>query len=469
MSPEEEVFESKAPEEPVEAAVPADPVSSVPEEPAAPEIYADAHYEPAGETTTPPRYYTPPQRSVRVRAVRKKEKRKVNLGAAVALCLICALLGGLFGAVVNYCLTEGRFRAMELALAENALGDAETAKNISALEQRQATSAVPVASVSDTVRPDQIYDLACQQTVGITTTVTTASYFGPQTGQISGSGFVLSEDGYIITNYHVVEYAAAGDLPVTVVLYDGTEYEARIVGTEDVNDIAVLKIEATGLTPVELGDSDELRVGEEIYAVGNPLGELEFSMSTGHVSALDRQVSTDEADDISMFQIDAAVNSGNSGGPVYNDRGQVIGVVTAKYSDTGVEGLGFAIPINDAARIAQDLIVNGYVTGKAYMGVWLDDRYNSVAAQFFNMPLGAYVSAVESGSAADKAGLKEGDVITRLGDRKVSSPADLRSAVRQYSAGDRAEIEVYREGESITMTILFDERVPDSGAVKDEG
>lgn len=465
----EETAEIEPEQENAETAVPA-AEEAVESEPAASEIYADAHYEPAGETTTPPRYYTPPQRTVRVKAVRKREKRKLNLGAAVALCLVCALLGGVLGAVVNYSLTEDRFQAMERALAENARADAESANAINALEQKQGTVFSPVSSAAGGLDPAQIYDLACKQTVGITTTVTTAYYFGQQqTGEISGSGFILSEDGYIITNYHVVEYAESGDLPVRVVLHDGTEYEARIVGMEDANDIAVLKIDAAGLTPVSLGDSDELRVGEEVYAVGNPLGELEFSMSTGHVSALDRQVSTQDAENISMFQLDAAVNSGNSGGPVYNSRGQVVGVVTAKYQQTGVEGLGFAIPINDAARIAKDLIENGYVTGKAYMGVWLDDRYNAMVAQYYNMPLGAYVSKVESGSAADKAGLEEGDVITRVGDQDVTGPTDLRSAIRQYAAGDTAEITVYRAGESRTVTIVFDEKTPASGTVRDDG
>jgi serine protease Do len=167
--------------------------------------------------------------------------------------------------------------------------------------------------------------------------------------------------------------------------------------------------------------------------------------------------------------LDAAVNFGNSGGPVYNDRGEVIGITTAKYTGLSSEGLGFAIPINDAVRIAEDLITNGYVTGKAYMGVWLDDRYNAIMAQYYNMPLGAYVSEVEEGSAAAKAGLEAGDIITRVGDTDVASAADLRTAIRQFTAGDKAVLTVYRAGESKTLTIVFDEKTPQSGAPKDEG
>ena len=264
----------------------------------------------------------------------------------------------------------------------------------------------------------------------------------------------------------MIEYADQGKLPVTVMTYDGTQYEATIVGTEQANDIAVLKIEASGLSPVTFGDSSQILVGDTVYAVGNPLGELEFSMSTGHVSALDRVISTEESEAINMFQIDAAVNHGNSGGPVYNSLGQVIGVVTAKYSDTDVEGLGFAIPINDAARIAEDLITKGYVTGKAYLGVSLNsdygvDRYSIAYAQYYNMPLGAYVESVMKGGAAEKAGLQKGDIITQLGDSEISSYTDLKNAIKHYSAGDSAALTFYRAGESQTVTVTFDEAVPE--------
>ena len=322
----------------------------------------------------------------------------------------------------------------------------------------------PVAPVlSDALPAAQIYAQACEQVVGITTKVTTQNFFGMTTSSaVSGSGFIISQDGNIITNYHVIEYADKQKQPITVMLHDGTKYDATIVGTEESNDIAVLKIEATGLNAASIGDSDAISVGETVYAVGNPLGELEFSMSTGHVSALDRVITTQESESVNMFQVDAAVNPGNSGGPVYNTRGEVIGVVTAKYRGDTVEGLGFAIPSNDALRIAQDLVANGYVTGKAYMGVWLDDGYNSIAAQYYGMPLGAYVQGVEAESAAARAGLRPGDIITAIGERPVESPSELRSILRQYSAGDSVEISVYRAGENFTVTLVFDEKIPES-------
>ena len=435
-------------------------------------IYSDAHYEPAGDTTTPPRFYTPPVRPERTRrAARSRERKTLGLGAVVAMCLICALLGGMLGAGANAWLSEGRFEAMERVLAENSRNIAENAGAIAAVSERQGGgSALPVSNSTGAMSPAQIYQQACSQVVGITTTVNAPGYFGSvSTGTITGSGFLLTEDGYIITNYHVVETADQSDLPITVVLYDGTEYEAQIVGREDVNDLAVLKIEATGLKPVTVGDSDAIQVGDEVYAVGNPMGDLEFSMSTGHVSALDRVITTSEAEDIPMFQLDAAVNPGNSGGPVYNTRGEVIGVVTAKYSDTDVEGLGFAIPINDAIRIAEDLVANGYVTGKAFMGVWTDERYNAMMAQYYGMPLGAYVQGVEKGSAADRAGIKSGDIITAIDGQTIESSSQLRTALRQFGAGDRAEITLYRAGKSMTLTIVFDEKTPESGTALPDG
>ena len=190
-------------------------------------------------------------------------------------------------------------------------------------------------------------------------------------------------------------------------------------------------------------------------------GELAYSMSTGTISGLDREIVTEESVvGINMFQIDAAGNPGHSGGPVYNSRGEVIGVVTAKSGANNAEGLGFAIPSNDAASISEDLVTKGYVTGKAYMGVRLDERYNAMSAQYYNMPLGAYVYSVDSGSAADRAGMQAGDIITKLGGTDITSYTDLKGALRAYSAGDSAEVVVFRAGGSIVFSIIFDEARP---------
>lgn len=423
-------------------------------------IYSDAHYVREEDSTVPPRYYTPPEKAPREpkepKTPRKSPGKAGSFARTLCLCLVCALLGGLGGgAYVASRLTE-RVDALQQGMTE--------LKEQTLAEDGSTLASATAAGEAGTLSASTIYDRACRQVVGITTEVAYTNLFGlTSSSAVTGTGFIVSENGYIVTNYHVIEYAYTGGQDLTVMLHDGTRYSASIVGVEDSNDIAVLKIDAVNLSPADLGDSDSLTVGDTVYAVGNPLGDLDFSMSTGHVSALDRVIKTDEnVDSINMFQIDAAVNSGNSGGPVYNTRGEVIGVVTAKYSDTGVEGIGFAIPINDAASIAQDLITNGYVTGKAYMGVKLDERYTSMYSQYYGMPLGAYVYSVDPGSSAEKAGLRPGDIITGLGDADVSCYDDLSSAVKSFSAGDTTEVRIYRAGENLTVSITFDELLPDS-------
>lgn len=423
-------------------------------------IYSDAHYVREEDSTVPHRYYTPPERTPKEprepKAPRKNPGRAGGFARTLCLCLACALLGGLGGGAYVASRLKERVDALQQGVSE--LQEQSLAQN----------NASPVAATalgdSGEMPASSIYDNACRHVVGISSQVAYTNLFGmTSSSAVTGTGFIVSENGYIVTNYHVVEYAYSGGQGLTVMLHDGSSYAAEIVGVEESNDIAVLKIDAANLAAATIGDSDSLTVGDTVYAVGNPLGELEFSMTTGHVSALDRVIKTEESSDsINMFQLDAAVNSGNSGGPVYNTRGEVIGVVTAKYSDTGVEGIGFAIPINDAVSIAQDLIDKGYVTGKAYMGVKLDERYTAMYSQYYGMPMGAYVYSVDADSSAEKAGLRPGDIITRLGDMEVSCYDDLSSAVKNFSAGDTTEVGVYRAGEELELSITFDELTPDS-------
>ena len=315
-------------------------------------------------------------------------------------------------------------------------------------------STLGTAPAGGSLSATEIYELACKQVVGISTTVTGYNMFGQLTkNAVSGTGFILSEDGYILTNNHVGQ----GAEDVTVKLYDGSEYTATIVGTEGRDsDVAVLKIDARGLTPVTLGSSDDMKVGEAIYVVGNPLGELTYTMTSGIVSALDREIATDRNTNINMFQLDAAVNAGNSGGPVYDSYGRVLGIVTAKYKSTGIEGLGFAIPINDAAAIARELIDHGYVTGKAYLGI-IVTTMSEADAQRYNYKAGVYVTEVTEGSCAEKAGLKKGDVILALDGKEVATFAELNSAKKAYKAGDSCDLTVWRSGETLTLTVTFDE------------
>jgi len=432
------------------------------------EDYADAHYEPADESTVPPRYYTPPEKPAK-----EPRKRKTKQGPSggrivgtICLVLAAALLGGFAGSALTERRLNERMENLERGLSsceEALVQKTGTASSVASASMPRAAANNLISDAPTQMNPAEIYDQALQQAVGIRTEVTMTNFFGmTSSGAVSGSGFIISEDGYILTNYHVVENGYTANLDIQVITADGTEYSAKIVGVEPNNDIAVLKIDAQGLNAAALGNSDELRVGDEIFAVGNPLGELEFSMSSGHVSALDRVINTQESERINMFQIDAAVNEGNSGGPVYNALGEVVGIVTAKYSSSGVEGLGFAIPINDVKAIADDLINIGYVTGKAYMGVSFDSRYNSMYSQYYGMPLGAYVGEVTPHTAADKAGLKVGDIVTAIGGYTVGSYNDVKGALRHFSAGETAVLTVYRAGEEIHLSITFDEAKPDT-------
>ena len=402
------------------------------------EVYSDAHYEPAEESTVPPRYYTPPVKSPKENRPNRQRRSGGKAAGVVCAVLAAGLLGGACGAGLCGYRFNNRMTSLEQRLNEYESALQETKE---AAEHRfaEAEHAVSVGLPQNMMTPAEIYSLA-----------------------VSGSGFIISEDGYILTNYHVVEDAYSGHFEIEVITYDGTKYSASIVGIEPANDIAVLKIDADGLTPAKLGDSDGLRVGDMVYAVGNPLGELEFSMSTGYVSALDRVINTQESESINMFQIDAAVNEGNSGGPLYASDGSVVGIVTAKYSSSGVEGLGFAIPVNDVRNITDDLITKGYVTGKAYMGVSLDNRYNSMYSQYYGMPLGAYIASVTPGSAAEKAGIQAGDIITAVGDYPVSAYDELRLVLRHFSAYDTTEVSVYRSGAELKLTITFDEATPEN-------
>ena len=384
-----------------------------------------------------------------------------TIRSVICICLVALLLcGGMVYGGVRY--VDSRIQR---------LGDA----NISSAEAASLSSAQaenPFSNMAslqlnprsgDLLDPTQIYELACQQVVGISTQVTSTNAFGQVVrGSVSGTGFIISSDGYILTNNHVVESAYEQGSSVTVMLHDGTEYDAEIVGVEgDNNDIAVLKIGATGLNAATLGNSDDMKVGESVYLVGNPLGELTYTMTAGIVSALDREIAAEQDTSVNMFQMDAAVNSGNSGGPVYNSRGQVVGVVTAKYKSTGVEGLGFAIPINDAAAIADELIEHGYVTGKPYFGIVATTMTQQNAA-YYNSVVGAYVYSVDAGSCAAAAGMRQGDVITKLGDVEIKSNADLTAAKKAYKAGDTVEVTVYRDGSYKTLTVTFDEKKPEA-------
>ena len=313
----------------------------------------------------------------------------------------------------------------------------------------------------------EVYASNVNSAVSIRATTTT-NYFGqPVESASAGSGFIITRDGYIVTNYHVVDGASS----TSVTLYDGTEYEAAIIGGDEDYDIAVLKVDPgdTELTPVVVGDSSELNVGDTVAAIGNPLGELTFSMTSGIVSCVDRLINVDGTP-FNMIQIDAAVNSGNSGGPLFNTYGEVVGIVSAKYSSSSsgasVEGLGFAIPINDVITLIEDIMTDGYVSKPtlSLSGGSFSPSMNPNSGT----DSGVYIYSVEAGGAAANAGLQSGDIIVKIGDYDVETLDDITALKKQYSAGDTVTVEYYRNGSRQTTELTFDASDPTTQTSSEE-
>lgn len=385
-----------------------------------------------------------------------KKKRRFTALKIISLCLACLILGTAFG-VTTFDLWQGFSNTSIVPLESATPEPTPEPTSIANSGSLINTPNVEPGYTGAVLSASEVYATTVNSVVGITTPITTTNVWGQTiTNAISGSGFVISEDGYILTNNHVVETAYQQNLEVKVMLYNGEEYSAKIIGTEPDNDVALIKIDATGLTPVVLGTLDEMFVGDAIYVIGNPLGELTWTLTEGIVSAFDREVRADDSTTINMFQISAAINAGNSGGPVFNDRGQVIGIASAKYSSSGVEGLGFAIPIDDVKPMIEDFIEYGHVTGKPYFGITVR-TVDSASAEYYNMVEGAYIQAVDENSCAGTAGINVGDIITKIDEHEIKSTADLKTAKKLYSAGDTASLTIYRSGEYIELSITFDE------------
>ena len=353
-----------------------------------------------------------------------------------ALVLCCALIGGLCG-----------FGGASLARR----GGKATIQ-----ESGRTASAVSVKSVDGQtlMTPAEVYASTVNSVVSINCSAVSTNIFGQKVQSASsGSGFVITQDGYIVTNQHVVSGASS----VNVTLYNGDTYPATVVGGDSDYDVAVLKIEATGLQAVTLGKSADVNVGDTVMAIGNPLGELTFSMSQGIVSCCDRAINVDGTP-FNMIQVDASINPGNSGGPLMNLYGEVVGIVSAKYSsysNTTVEGIGFAIPISDVQTIITDIMENGQVTDKAYMAIKAGSMTEQMAAQYnIDVTQGVFVYAVEKGGAGEKAGLQLGDVITKLNDTDITSMSDLSMAKKGFKAGDT--VTLTNQGQQDSYGDLYD-------------
>lgn len=254
-----------------------------------------------------------------------------------------------------------------------------------------------------------------------------------------GSGVVFTKDGYIMTNEHVIRGATS----LKVIMYDGTEYDAKVVGSDTNSDLAVIKVEATNLTAVEIGDSSAISVADTVMAIGNPGGlELNSSITSGVVSALNRTISNESGFTMNCIQTDAAINPGNSGGALVNTKGQLIGINSSKIAATGYEGLGFAISINEAMPIIEDLMTNGYVKDRAVLGISYQ-FIDAMSAQFYRMPSGLYIQQISSQHVID-AGIREGDIITQVEGKDITSTTDITSVLSQKKPGDKLALTVYK-------------------------
>ena len=369
------------------------------------------------------------------------KKHHGGVGRVVALILSCAVISAAcgFGGAI---------------LAQNGSRTGKT--TVQQSNRTAATVSVKKVDGQTLMSPAEVYASTVNSVVSINCSAVSTNIFGQQTESASsGSGFIYTADGYIVTNQHVVANASS----INVTLYNGDTYPATLVGSDSDYDVAVLKIDAKDLPAVTLGSSTDVNVGDTVMAIGNPLGELTFSMSQGIVSCVNRAINV-EGTPFNMIQVDASINPGNSGGPLITLYGEVVGIVSAKYSsyaNTTVEGLGFAIPINDVQSIIKDIIENGSVGNKAYMAITAGTMTQQMAAQYkINATEGVFVYSVEDGGAGDKAGLKLGDVITKLNDTQITSMEDLSAAKKGFKAGDTVTLTVLRDGKEITTQLTFD-------------
>lgn len=370
---------------------------------------------------------------------------KNRLGLKIAsLALVCALLGGLVGGGTAY-------------LVSNSSNSETTEVNVS--NRKPTEIQLKTVDGKNPMTDAELYAANVNSVVSINITATSDPNFFGQTTQTAGagSGFILTPDGYIVTNYHVVGDADT----VKVTLYNGDSYDAQYIGGDEDYDIAVIKIEATDLPNVTLGNSDSLNVGDHVLAIGNPLGELTFSMSEGIASSVNRAIDVDGTP-FNMIQVTAAINPGNSGGPLFNEYGEVVGIVSAKYSSyasQSVEGLGFAIPINDAIKVAQELLENGYVTGRPYLGItYLAVTDAQTASQLGVNAYGVYVVEVVKGGPAEKAGLQAGDRIVSVDGTEIASKDDLGTLMQKHAAGDTLSITIARDGQMQTVNVTLGEK-----------
>ena len=410
--------------------------------------------------------------------VAKKYKRRMTAKIAASIMAVALVSGGSVG-IYHYAFgTNNNISTVDIDTSEAA---AETTSE-SSVEAKNVGYITSVKTDSSELTTEEVVEKVLSSVVGIESTFTMTSqnngsgYFNfggfgqnqqPQTSSATatGTGVVITTDGYIVTNAHVIydtEYNSGLASSISVIVNEEDRYDAEVIGYDTDYDLALLKINAKNLVAAEFGNSDELNLGQDVIAIGNPLGfDLMNTVTGGIVSGLNRQITINEKS-MTLIQTDAAINSGNSGGPLINKNGQVIGInsskMSASYSEASIEGIGFAIPSNEAARIVKDIMEYGYVTGKPQLGISCQDVTENIS-RMYNIPVGVYITAVAEDSAAEKAGLQTGDIITKINDEDVTSYDELTAKKNEYKAGETIELTYVRKGEENKVTVTLDEAV----------
>ncbi len=407
--------------------------------------------------TAPHRTVPPRPKAAPVTPPTPPKKRSGGAGKVVALALACSLLGGMVGAGGMYALKGGLSGSSGQATVSVSDRTEESEGGVN-----MTTAAV---SAGESMTPAQIYKEYGDAVVCI--------FISSSSGTGAGTGFIIDgKEGYVLTCYHVVDGAKS----VSVKLNDSTEYVATYVGGDKERDCAILKItpkdgETLNLKSVVLGDSKTLAVGESVCTIGNALGTLANTLTSGTISALDRSESMEDGTVMNVLQTDTSINGGNSGGPLFNSYGEVIGIVNSKRlytsSGTNVEGIAFAIPISDVTEVMSDLMEHGYITGRPLMGVSLATITAATAQQYADLVPGAYVTTVQEGSCAEKAGVQEGDIITSFDGKEVTSSAEVIELKRQHKAGDEVEMVVNRKGEDVLIKLTLDEDTSHDNPIND--
>ena len=409
------------------------------------------HYEPYNAAAEPqgggyaeePMHYEPYNTAGEPQG-RNKKKSKKTVGVVAAAVAAGVMLSGVAGFGGSYLFSKLNTPSNNTSAVQ--INKASTDNNISNMSVQQTDK-----STNEIV--NEVADSVVEIKVEI---MQSNPFYGQSVAEGAGSGVIISEDGYILTNNHVIDGASN----ITVTLRSGDSYEAQLIGTDPDVDIALVKIEASGLSAATIGDSSQIKPGDKSVIIGNPLGTLGGSVTEGIVSAVDRTLEID-GKTMHLMQTDAAVNPGNSGGGMFNGQGELAGIVVAKTSDSTIDNIGFVIPINNALDILGDLKQYGYVRGKASTGMAFSEGDPMFAQYYFNMSDGGlYVASIKSGSNAEKAGFQVGDRVIAVDNTEVTSVSDLKAILSEHAVGDTLSFELERDGRTGTIDLTLEEYSP---------